>query len=209
MAANEPKFWDRLARKYARSKISDMPGYERTLERVRHYMKPTDEAYEFGCGTGTTALHLAPGVSRYLATDFSREMIAIAQEKARAEPRANLTFAVGAPDLTLPPDSFDVALGFNVLHLVAERNAALSAIHRALKPNALFISKTPCLKDMNPMFRVLAPVMQAFGMAPYVGWFTAGELEQEVTAAGFSIVERARHGSGGKDARIFLVAQKS
>jgi 2-polyprenyl-3-methyl-5-hydroxy-6-metoxy-1,4-benzoquinol methylase len=209
MPANEPPFWDRLARKYAKSKIADIPGYERTLERVRHYLKKSDEVYEFGGGTGTTALRLAPHVARYLATDFSSEMIAVAQEKAQAEPRETLTFAVGAPDASSPPGGFDVVLGFNVLHLVAARTAMLSAVHAMLKPDGLFISKTPCMKDMNPLIRLAAPAMQAFGMAPYIGWFTAGELEQEIREAGFNLVEQAHHGSGRKDSRIFLVAQKA
>jgi ubiquinone/menaquinone biosynthesis C-methylase UbiE len=76
----DARFWDRAARKYAASPIGDMPGYERTLERTRHYLKPTDAAFEFGCGTGTTALNLAPSVARYVATDFAPEMIAIARE---------------------------------------------------------------------------------------------------------------------------------
>ena len=36
--ANDARFWDRIARKYAADTISDMAGYERTLERTRHYL---------------------------------------------------------------------------------------------------------------------------------------------------------------------------
>ena len=36
--------------------ITDIAGYERTLERMRHYLKGDEAAFEFGCGTGTTAL---------------------------------------------------------------------------------------------------------------------------------------------------------
>jgi ubiquinone/menaquinone biosynthesis C-methylase UbiE len=46
----------------------------------------------FGCGTGTTALKLAPSLGRIMATDISGEMIAIAREKARAEGCGNATF---------------------------------------------------------------------------------------------------------------------
>ena len=206
---NDARFWNRIARKYAADPIADMAGYERTLERARHYLKGDEMAFEFGCGTGTTALKLAPFVERIVATDISGEMIAITREKAKAEGRLNAVFEVATPDAAPWPDgTFDVAFGFNVLHLVAAREAALRGVHRLLKPGGLFIFKTPCLKDVNPLVRIAVPVMQAFGKAPFVGFFTAEDLERETAAAGFDIVERARHASRGKDARPFLVAQK-
>lgn len=209
MPANEARFWDRAARKYAAAPISDTAGYERTLARTREYLKPGDHALEFGCGTGTTALKLAPSVARYVATDISPEMIAIAREKTGKEGVGNAEFAVATPDAAPWPDgSFDAVLAFNLLHLVAAREAALADAHRLLKPGGLFISKTPCLKEMNPLIRLVVPVMQAFGRAPYVAFFSAHELEREIEAAGFEIVERARHASRGKDARLFLAARK-
>jgi ubiquinone/menaquinone biosynthesis C-methylase UbiE len=207
--ANDARFWDRTAHKYALDPITDMAGYERTLERTRYYLKRDHVVFEFGCGTGTTALKLAPYVERIVATDISREMIAIAREKAESEGGRNAEFEVATPDAASWPDgTFDVALGFNILHLVSAREAALRGVHRLLKPSGLFISKTPCLKEMNPIIRLAVPVMQVFGKAPYVASFSAGELERDIAAAGFEILERARHASRGKDARPFLVAKK-
>ncbi len=209
-AVDSARFWDRAARKYAASKIADTAGYERTLERARHYLKPGDTAWELGAGTGTTALRLAPSVARYVATDISPEMIAIGREKAAAEGVANLEFAVGAADSAAWPDaSFDAALAFNLLHLIEAREAALQTVHRLLKPGGLFISKTPCLTEMNPLIRLAVPVMQVFGQAPYVGFLSAEELERDIAAAGFEIVERDRHGTRRKqEPRIFLAARK-
>lgn len=206
---NDARFWDRIARKYAADPIADMAGYERTLERTREFFGGDEAAFEFGCGTGTTALRLAPSLGRIVATDISPEMIAIAREKARAQGCVNAEFDVATPDAARWPDgSFDVALGFNVLHLVAARQAALLAVHRLLKPGGLFISKTPCLKEMNPLVRLAIPLMQAIGKAPYVAIFSGQELEREIEAAGFEIVESARHGTKGKDTRPFIVARK-
>jgi ubiquinone/menaquinone biosynthesis C-methylase UbiE len=207
--ANDARFWDRIARKYAADPIADMAGYERTLERTRHYLKSDDVAFEFGCGTGTTALKLAPSVGRIVATDMSGEMIAIAREKAEAEGHSNAAFEVATPDAAHWQDgSFDVALGFNGLHLVAAREAALRGVHRLLKPGGLLISKTPCLKEMNLIVRVAVPMMQVIGKAPYVAILSAEDLEREMAAAGFEIIERARHASRGRDARPFLVTRK-
>lgn len=207
--SSDARFWDRIARKYAADPIADMAGYERTLARTRELMKGDEAVFEFGCGTGTTALRLAPSVRCILATDISREMIAIAREKAHAQGCANVDFDVVKPHAAAWPDgAFDVALGFNVLHLMAARNETLRAVHGMLKPGGLFISKTPCLMEMNPLIRLALPVMQFVGKAPFVSVLSASDLEREIVAAGFEIVERARHGTKGKDARPFLVVRK-
>jgi ubiquinone/menaquinone biosynthesis C-methylase UbiE len=207
--ANDARFWDRAARKYAADPIDDMAGYERTLERTRHYLKSGDTVLEVGCGTGTTALKLAPSVARIVGTDISGEMVAIARDKAEKESITTASFEVGTPDAAPWPDaSFDVVLGFNLLHLVSAREAAIAGIHRLLRPGGYFISKTPCLKEMNPVFRVLLPAMQMVGKAPYVSFLSPDDLEREMTKAGFEIVERGRHASRGKDARPFLVARR-
>ena len=127
--ANDARFWDRIAREYAADKISDMAGYERTLERTRHYLNSGHTVLEFGCGTGTTALKLAPSLGQIVATDISSEMIAIAREKADAEGCRNAAFEVATPDMARWSDgTFDAALSFNVLHLVEAREAALKSV---------------------------------------------------------------------------------
>jgi ubiquinone/menaquinone biosynthesis C-methylase UbiE len=209
-SATDARFWDKIARKYAASPIGDMEGYERTIDRTRQLLRATDTVLELGCGTGTTALKLAPHVARMVATDLSPEMIAIAREKAAAQGCTNAEFAVAGPEDALWPDaSFDAVLAFNLWHLVADRAAALAHVRRVLKPGGLFVSKTPCLAEMNPLIRLAVPVARLIGQAPWVAIFSASDLEREIEAAGFAIVERARHGSGRKDARIFIVARKA
>ncbi len=207
--ANDARFWDRAARKYANDKIADTAGYETTLERTLAHLRSTDTVLEFGCGTGTTALRLAPHVARLIATDISIAMVDIAIEKAAASNQRNIEFKVSAlDDDCATVGSLDVILGFNVLHLVDGRADVLHRIHRLLKPGGLFISKTPCLSDMSPLIRFALPVMQFFGKAPYVDCFTAVQLEAEIAAAGFAITEHGRHATKGKDTRPFFVAQR-
>ena len=205
------RFWDRAASKYAADPIADPGGYERTLDAVRRHLRSSDLALEFGCGTGTTALHLAASVERIIATDLSAEMIAIAREKATARGIENVTFEVGTfAGAPWPAATFDVVLAFNVLHLVLPLPDALSAAYRLLGPGGVFISKTPCLKLMNPAIRALVPLMRLVGRAPStVAFFTADELEAAFVTAGFEIVERGWHATrSGNDARAFLVARK-
>ena len=68
-------FWDRHAAKYAEKPIADPTAYEEKLARVRSLLRATDHVLEIGCGTGSTALRLAPGVAKITATDVSSGMI--------------------------------------------------------------------------------------------------------------------------------------
>jgi ubiquinone/menaquinone biosynthesis C-methylase UbiE len=206
-ATRDARFWDRTARKYATDPIADMAGYERSRERTRELLSATNQVLEIGCGTGTTALSLAPSVARIVATDVSSEMIAIAREKAAAAGCGNVDFQV-APAEAAPghPGGFDAVLAFNVLHLLPDRAAVLAHIREALKPGGILVSKTTCLSEMNPLIRLAVPVARLVGKAPHVAFFTGAELEADIARAGFRITERARHGSGKKDPRIFIVA---
>ena len=207
--ASDARFWDRTSRKYARGAISDQAGYERTLSSTRALLDPGDKVLELGCGTGTTALRLAGSVREYLATDISTEMIAIADEKHAANPLTGLVFRTATAD-TLAPDTapFDAVLGFNYLHLVRDLPGTLRAVHAMLAADGVFVSKTPCVGDMNPIFWLALPVMRAIGLAPYAGVFRAAELGRHIRDAGFEILATENHATKGNDRRPFIVARK-
>ena len=210
VTTDDARFWDRAARKYATDPIKDLAGYERTLDRTRNLLDHSAVVLEIGCGTGTTALRLAPLVSHIIATDLSSEMIAIAREKASAQACRNAEFSVATAEHA--PGShgdYDAVLAFNALHLIADRSSMLAHVHHVLKPGGLFITKTPCLSEMNPLIRLAVPVARLFGKAPTVSFFSASAIEAEIAGAGFTIIENGRHGSGRKDPRIFIVASKS
>jgi 2-polyprenyl-3-methyl-5-hydroxy-6-metoxy-1,4-benzoquinol methylase len=207
---HDTRFWDRTARTYAADPIKDMAGYERTLARTRSLLLPTDTVLELGCGTGTTALPLATSVSAIVGTDLSTEMVTIAREKAAAGGCQNAEFVVAPADrAALGGRSFDAVLAFSVLHLLADRQATYRHITSVLKPGGLFISKTPCLTELNPFIRMAVPVARLVGQAPFVSFFSAAALERDIADAGFEIVERARHGTTAKDMRVFIVAKKA
>jgi SAM-dependent methyltransferase len=209
-AARKAHFWDRIARKYAADAIADTAGYEATLRRVQALLSVEHDVLEIGCGTGTTALRLAPFTRRLLATDFSAAMIAIAREKLAAQPTPQLSFSVADADAPgFGQGAYDVALAFNLLHLVTELDHALALTVQALRPGGLLICKTPCLAEMNPLVPHLAlPLMRAIGKAPHVLCFTGEALQAAITRHGLEIVSVERHGTRGKDIRVFIVARK-
>ncbi|WP_457582365.1 class I SAM-dependent methyltransferase [Ensifer canadensis] len=206
----DARFWDRRSRKYANGTIADPAGYERTLERTRALLRSSDRVLELGCGTGTTALRLSSDVQGYLGTDISTGMIAIAEEKHAVDPVPGLAFRVATAEALTPEGKrFDIVLGFNYLHLVRDLAGTLGHIHALLTPQGLFISKTPCVGDMNPLIRLaLLPAMRAIGRAPYAGIFRAAGLGQVIHAAGFDVLASENHTTRGDDNRPYIVARK-
>lgn len=206
---SDARFWDRAARKYAARPIAAPAEYQRTLDRTRALLKSSDRVLEFGCGTGTTALRLAGDVESYLATDISAEMIAIAGEKHATTPIRGLTFRVATADtISLDAGPFDAILGFNYLHLVRDLHGTLRRIRTLLVADGVFISKTPCVGEMNPLVRLVLPAMRAIGMAPHAGVFTSERLREVLDAGGFEIVAVENHATKGNDHRPYIVARK-
>lgn len=205
-------FWDKVATKYAKSPVSDVPAYEYTLERTRSYLSPSAHMLEIGCGTGSTALALADAVKQVTATDFSQEMIALGKEKARIQGISNVDFQVkSVNDPSLSQGTYDVVMAMNLLHLIEDLPGALAQINNALKPGGIFISKTFCRPVLRPTFKFIAiravlPVMQFFGKAPFVSFMRIEFLEAAITAAGFSIVETGNYPANPPSR--FIVAKK-
>ncbi|MEQ6249177.1 class I SAM-dependent methyltransferase [Sulfitobacter sp. HNIBRBA3233] len=195
MRRDQSSFWDKRAAKYAASPIGDEVAYDHTIARTITYLDPGQRVIEIGCGTGTTALRLAPHSGTYLGTDISAEMIYIARAKAAEAGLDALRFEVGAGAQTLgQTDGADVVLAFNLLHLVEDLEGLLRAVHATLPAGGYFISKTACLADPSLgvkrfAFAAMIPAMQAIGMAPFVRRLSFAGAEAAIAAAGFDIVE--------------------
>lgn len=203
-------FWNRIARKYAADPIADMAGYEATLERARTFLSVDQDVLEIGCGTGTTALRLAPSTRRLVATDVSPEMIAIARDKLAGQNIHQLSFGVADADTqAFEQSAYDAVLAFNLLHLVSDLDHSLALAVQALRPGGLLISKTPCIAEMNPLIPYVAlPLMRFIGKAPHVLCFNGSALQSAISRQGMEIESVERHGTRGKDIRIFIVARK-
>lgn len=202
-------FWDRIADKYAKAPIKDQESYSYTLDRTRSYLHREDRVLELGCGTGSTALELAPLVSEIIATDISGAMLDKGREKSAIQGIENVTFAQ-ADAQHAPNGPFDVVTAFNLLHLVEDLDGTLKAIYQRTRPGGLFISKTFCVPHgfswITLLVNTALPVMQAIGKAPYLGKFKASELDAAIIAAGFELIETGQGPT--KDPRRYLVARK-
>ncbi|SIR09643.1 Ubiquinone/menaquinone biosynthesis C-methylase UbiE [Rhizobium sp. RU33A] len=184
--SKQQKFWNRIAGRYAARPLKDVAAYDAMLAEVASRLKPSDKVLELGCGTGGTAIRLAPHVSSWTATDFSAEMIRIARDKPA---EANVTFRLADAQNSYDGGPFDAICAFNVLHLVDDQPATLAQIFANLKPGGVFISKTWCFADLKLRFRLLFSVLRAAGLFPAVTQHTVAEFRQSLFDAGFEIID--------------------
>jgi ubiquinone/menaquinone biosynthesis C-methylase UbiE len=201
-----PRFWNRIAGRYAKQPIADEAAYQKKLDSTQRRLSPDMELLEVGCGTGGTAIHHAPYVKHIRAVDISSRMLALARENARAAGVDNVSLEEGAVEtMDLPDESFDVVLALSILHLLEDRDAALQKLYRCLKPGGLLISSTVCLGDFMKLFKFIGPLGRTLGIFPMVKVFTQAELEASITDTGLSIEENWRP---AKNKAVFIVARK-
>ena len=200
------RFWNRVAERYARQPVADEAAYQKKLEVTRGYFRPEMEVLEIGCGTGSTAILHAPYVKHIRAVDFSSKMLDIARRKAEAGDIRNITFIHCAIDaFSAPERTFDAVLGLSILHLLENKEEVISRVYRMLKPGGVFVTSTACIGDMAKIFKVIAPVGKFLGVLPLLQVFTATELKDSLTDAGFRIDYEWQP---GKNKAVFIVAKK-
>lgn len=180
-------FWDKISAKYAKKPISDTTAYEEKLSRLGSLLSANDNVLEIGCGTGSTALRLAPVVSQITGSDLSRGMIDIANSKLGPDAPENVTFVQADANSKLAGRPFDAIWAFSLLHLVTDIPRVLDTVRTQLKPGGLFITKTPCLKDKTILLRGLVAVLTAVGYAPAVAILSTEDLARYLMNAGFDI----------------------
>lgn len=180
------EFWNKAAEKYSKSPIRDEETYNEKLEVSRQYFHPDCRVFEFGCGTGTTAINHAPHVGSILATDISSKMIEIAEAKARAANIENIEFRCEAlAQCSEPKGSFDVVMAHNILHLLEDPQAAINTSYELLKPGGALVTSTVCLAGGLPHWRILLFFGRLFRRVPFVNVFSRETLEAYFKEAGF------------------------
>ena len=209
--ADAAQFWDKIAPKYARDPIKDMESYELTLNKTRGYLQPDHEVLEIGAGTGSTALMLAGNCAHITATDLSEKMLEVGREKAWNDGIGNISFDVRRAE-DMPEGPFDAVLAHNILHLVEDLPRVLQRAHAVLKPSGVIISKTfvkpkSGLHLTYRIMKLVLPVMQLFGKAPFVAFHTRAAFEAAFRDAGFEIVESGHFPAGQE--RLYTVARKT
>lgn len=183
----EKLFWNLMANSYSKNQIKDLKNYEHSLEITKKYLNKKQKVLEIGCGTGTTALKLAPFVKKIDGTDISLNMVKIGSEKSKEENIKNINFFDSTLfDSKLKKNSYDVVLAFNLIHLVSNRDKAMKRVNELLKPGGLFISKTPCLAEKKIMYLLAFFIRLIIGP---IKCFTLSQYKESIKKNDFKIVK--------------------
>ncbi len=204
--ADSRKFWNRIAKRYARQPVTNPEVYEKKLSLMRAQLRPDMRVLDFGCGTGSTSIALANDVAHITAVDISDKMIAIARDKAAEAGITNITFqTMPISDFATQTGSFDIVLGMSILHLLEDRNAVLAQVFEMLKPGGLFFSSTACIGSGSRILRMILPLGTKLNLLPSLRLFTQDDLEQSMTAAGFVLEQVWKPENSGA---VFIAARK-
>jgi len=199
------KFWNWIARFYAKQPIADLDSYERKLDITAGFLRPDMRILELGCGTGGTALRHAAHVKEIHAVDYAPRMIEIAKQKQQAVGAKNVSFSVGELHTFAPGQvRYAGVFAMSLLHLVDDRDVALARIRSLLRPGDLFVSSTKCVGDERKLVKYFAPIGVALSLLPMVRIFTTEELSASIMAAGFDIEHQWKPGRGKA---TFIVAK--
>ena len=207
VSSENPKFWDKLAKKYAAKPVEDQAAYEKKLEMTTALLTGQDHVLEVACGTGSTAIHIADYSKHVTSTDYSPEMIRIAKDKANSAQIANITFEVASvndlPALEEPPR---VILADSIINLVDDPAKLIRDLAAALPTGGYLISTTACIRDFMPWLRFIAPLLRILGVIPHISIFTQNDLVGWMQAADLDITEvwlpKPKAG-------VFTIAQKA
>ena len=128
---------------------------------------------DYGCGRGEASLkYLKAGADKVVGIDISSEYIAEALRTAEAAGFDSARFdfrAMDAHRLDFPDASFDLVIGYGILHHL-DADVALAEIHRALKPGGRVLLQEPLADHpLLKLFRRLTPNARTEDEAPFSG----------------------------------------
>lgn len=116
-----------------------------------------ERVLDVGCGTGAYAAAAAARAARYVAGDLSLGMLRGLPATVTARANLDLT-ALPFPDL-----SFDGVLANHMLYHVADKEAALHAIRRVLRPSGWLLAATNSGDNMGALHDALDAIFAAMG----------------------------------------------
>ena len=112
-------FWDKRAKKYDEAIQKHDAPYDKSIVRTKSLLNDSDVVLDFGCASGEFAVDIASHVQMVHGIDTSRDMIELANEKARDRQVDNAVFdRLDVFDNRLVNDSFSAIIAFDIIHLV-------------------------------------------------------------------------------------------
>lgn len=184
------KFWDRRAKAYDDRARKRSAMYQTRIRNITSLLKESDVVLDVGCATGEITLDIAPQVRQVHGIDLSKNMIALANAKARERQVDNVRFSrTDVFDPRFARHAFSAITAFNIFHLLDDTPTVVDRLHELLVPGGLLISETPCLGERSGIMRSLIRLAVAVGFAPMIRELTIADLESLVSGRGFRMLE--------------------
>ena len=206
------EFWDRASKSYDKTEERFEYIHSKSRENTKKYLNGSNIVLDYGCGTGTTSCEIANRVKEIHAIDISSKMIEIAKRKAVASKVENINFVqTDIFDKRYKKESFDVILAFNMLHTVIDPQVVMRRIYELLKPEGLFISVTPCLREkmaflVNIQIQ-LVRILCKIGVIPIpIRRLKSSELDDLLVNGDFQTIDTEKLYKGASS--YFVVAKK-
>lgn len=143
---SDRNYWDRYSRKYDAS-LRWMLGrpLPRLVELASEAVRGKRRVLEVAAGTGIVTAAIARSSETVVATDYAAGMVDVLTERIGNLGLSNVT-CEQADIYALPfaEGEFDAVVAANVLHLVPDLPAALTAMRRVLQPGGKIVVPTFC-----------------------------------------------------------------
>ena len=204
-------FWDNASENYDKTEERFEYIHSKSRENTKKLLKSSDTVLDYGCGTGTASCLFSRQVKEVYSIDISSKMIEIAKAKAAIAKVENVIFKqTDIFESEFAKESYDVILAFNMLHTVPSPQESVLRINELLKPEGLFISVTPCLRQkMSFLVNLqiqLVRVLCKVGLIPIpIRRVTSSDIQSLLEEGGFQTVESEEI---YKDASSYFVVAK-
>lgn len=169
---DQRKFWDFYAPVYDLFMGINKKNYQQIYPKIRKAILKK-QVLEIATGTGLIAKNTAQSAKKYIATDFSEQMLYQAQKINQKKQKIENLYFMKADACALPfqSHSFDVVIASNALHIMPDPEKALSEIRRVLKPRGILIAPTFVQKNqqISAVSLAVARMLTMFGIS-YSDW---------------------------------------
>ncbi len=162
------------------------PIYEEAATILRRLLRPDARVLDAGCGPGTETLLLTRLVpdGEVVGIDLAAGMVKTAFESAQRRGVGNVAF-YQADIAKLPREfeaDFDAVFSFGSFHHYPEPAAAVSEMHRVLRPGGRAI-----VVDPGPAwFKAISSPWAKWADPGWIGFYTAEEMQALFDDAGFA-----------------------
>ena len=201
MDQKEMKFWQRVAKFYGPiQERTNKKLYRECVQLCLPYINKDKDVLELACGSGQFTKPLYKQARRWVASDFSQNML-YETKKCCQDVEVSLQ---DFTHLTLEEKSFDLVLIANALHLIPDASIALREVRKVLKDDGLLIA--PTFVYEGKINRIRMWITTKVGFRCYHEW-RFQEYIDFIEEQGFTVIQKELIG-GDPLPEAFVVLQK-